>query len=134
MAVINSSGPLSLLGVGFAHALVLFTFVNIGAEISGAHYNPAVTIPMICDRQLTLIKGIAYILSQFFGSLAAGGLLYYSYDRTLNETLNPEDVVNLGHPRLSPSHSIGAGLILEIMTTFFLVLGIFSMARKKIDE
>ncbi len=62
MSVINTQFGLNLLGVAFAHGLVLFSFVNIGAEVSGAHYNPAVTLAMMCNKSITVVKGIAYIL------------------------------------------------------------------------
>ena len=48
------------LGHGGAIALMVYAF----GHVSGAHINPAVTIPMIITKNIGITDGIAYIIFQ----------------------------------------------------------------------
>lgn len=52
-------------------AAALFVAINIGASISGAHYNPVVTFVMILENKITFTLGILYILAQITGAFTA---------------------------------------------------------------
>ena len=49
--------------------------LRVMAIISGAHINPAVTIPMIITRKIGVKDGIAYIGSQLAGAVVASTTL-----------------------------------------------------------
>jgi aquaporin Z len=55
----------------FGIAATLFVAILIGASVSGAHYNPAVTFAMILENKIAFSLGILYILSQLIGAFAA---------------------------------------------------------------
>lgn len=64
-----------VLAAALGHGFVLAIMIYIGAKISGAHYNPAVTIGLLVTNHIEVIKAIAYIISQLVGSLAAGAAI-----------------------------------------------------------
>ena len=114
----------SLLQVAFAHGLIIAVMVYSFGHVSGAHLNPAVTIPMIYRKQIDTQNGIAYIVSQ----LTAGVIAAITHALILPSSITGN---NLG------SNLPGAGvtdttvLIVEIILTFFLVLVIFNTAVNK---
>ena len=65
--------------IGLALALMVYW----GGNISGGHYNPAVSTMFFANGKLSLVEFIAYIVCQIVGGLLA--LVYFgSYNRTLN--------------------------------------------------
>jgi len=52
-------------------AVALLAVIYLGASISGAHYNPAVTFAMMMDKKITVYLGISYIIAQLMGALYA---------------------------------------------------------------
>ena len=114
----------SLLQVAFAHGLIIAVMVYSFGHVSGAHLNPAVTIPMIYRKQIDTQNGIAYIVSQ----LTAGVIAAITHALILPSSITGN---NLG------SNLPGAGvtdttvLIVEIILTFILVLVIFNTAVNK---
>lgn len=59
----------------FAVGLTLLTFVYTIGGISGCHLNPAVTAGLVAARRFPLGEGLAYIVAQVCGALAAQGLV-----------------------------------------------------------
>ena len=55
----------------FGIAAALFVVINLGASVSGAHYNPAVTFAMILENKIAFNLGLLYILSQLIGAYGA---------------------------------------------------------------
>jgi aquaporin Z len=71
-AINASSTPVSgLLVVPFAFGLGLLAAIFMFGPISGAHYNPAVTIAMILDKRTTIADGAGYIVAQILGAIGA---------------------------------------------------------------
>ena len=66
---------MSVLFISFAHGGVIALMVLAFGHISGAHINPAVTIPMIITRKIGVKDGIAYIGSQLAGAVVASTTL-----------------------------------------------------------
>ena len=54
------------------HGAVLGVFIYIGAKISGANYNPAVSIALTLIGALSPINCVLYIICQFWGSFFGG--------------------------------------------------------------
>jgi len=72
----SGSGPvLILLVVPFAFGLGLMAAIAIGGDVSGGHFNPAVTLAAVLDRRLHWTSGIAYAVAQGVGAFAASGFI-----------------------------------------------------------
>ena len=119
-----SYAEFALLQVAFAHGLIIAVMVYSFGHVSGAHFNPAVTIPMIYRKQIDAQNGIAYIFSQ----LAAGVVAAIAHALILPSSIN---AINLGSNLPSEGISASTVLIVEIILTFFLVLVIFNTAVNK---
>jgi aquaporin TIP len=118
-AILNNAG---LLGVALAHGLVIVVFGSALGAVSGGHFNPAVTVAMLATGRIEAAKAALYIVSQVLGSVVAAFVLTQVF---------PADVVTgakLGTPLLAPTLGIGGGILLEFITTFFLVTAIFGTA------
>jgi aquaporin Z len=72
----TGSGPiLILLCVPWAFGLGLMAAIAIGGDVSGGHFNPAVTLAAVLDRRLRWMEGIAYAVAQAVGAFAASGFI-----------------------------------------------------------
>ena len=110
------------LGHGAAIGLMVYAF----GHVSGAHINPAVTIPMIITKKISGADGAGYIALQLIGGIAAAFALMITLPE-LGSAVNfgtqaPGDLIN-GDPI--------SALGLEIIFTFFLVTTIFLTAVHK---
>ena len=64
------------LGFGLALLIGLYAF----GEVSGGHYNPAVSLAMFLDRRLSLEDMIGYWISQVVGAVLASIVVLIAYD------------------------------------------------------
>lgn len=122
---LHGAGGIGLLGVAIAHGLAIAIMVSALGHISGGHFNPAVTIGFWVTKRFNTLDVVLYWAAQLAGAVAAAFLL---------KALIPEDAwraVALGTPDLARDFSRLSGMILEAVTTFFLVLVVFATA---VDE
>jgi MIP family channel proteins len=120
-----SGGGLGLLGIALAHGLAIAIMVSALGHISGGQFNPAVTIAFWVTKRQSTIDTILYWAAQLAGAAAAAFLL---------KAAIPEETwraVALGTPDLARDFPLWAGMTLEAVTTFFLVLTVFATA---VDE
>lgn len=84
VAIINATG-----GNAAAIGLGLLYLLTIGAQISGAHYNPAVTIGVFINRTFCMptsdssnsvaknfVQAVCMIIAQVLGGLIGAGAIY----------------------------------------------------------
>ncbi len=105
------------LGIAMSFGLAIMTMIYALGHISGAHFNPAVTIAFTAIGKFPKKEVLPYILSQCAGAFIASGLL---------KVLFPEDKM-LG--TTIPAGSDIQSFILEIILTFFLMLVIINVAK-----
>ena len=111
------------LGHGAAIGLMVYAF----GHISGAHINPAVTIPMMITKKISVTDGIGYIIFQLIGAVVAA----FSLKAILPELGAKVNFGTQGGPSELLNSSIMAGITVEIILTFFLVTVIFLTAVHK---
>jgi len=114
-----TQGALGLLGIAFAHGLVLMCMIYSLGHISGAHANPAVTVAMWINRKIASEKAVFYILAQLVGAAVASFILL---------ALFPSAPAHLGVPDLGGGFDLMRGIAMEAILTFFLVFVIFNVA------
>ena len=111
------------LGHGAAIGLMVYAF----GHISGAHINPAVTIPMMITKKISVADGIGYIIFPLIGAIVAA----LSLKAILPELGAKVNFGTQGGPSELLNSSIMAGITVEIILTFFLVTVIFLTAVHK---
>lgn len=117
-----SGGSLGLVGIAFAHGLAIATMVAATGHISGAHFNPAVTLGFVVTRRMPPATGLTYILSQLAGASLGALMLTIVFPETARMP------VHLGTPALGSGVSAGTGVVVEAVLTFLLVFVIFGVA------
>ena len=59
------------LGFGFALLAAIFAF----GDVSGGHFNPAVTLGALLDGRIALIDALSYVVAQVVGALGASAVV-----------------------------------------------------------
>ncbi len=116
-----------ILLISFAHGAVIGLMVYAFGHISGAHINPAVTIPMILTKKIDVKNGAGYIMSQLVGGIVAA----FTLVAILPELGAKVNFGTQGGPSDLINNSVSSGLFLEMIFTFFLVMVIFMTAVHK---
>jgi len=108
----ETNGVVTHAGIAVTFGAIVAAMAFAFGHISGAHMNPAVTIALFVDKKIKSKETSGYILSQITGAIAASLLLLnlFPADNLLGTTL----------PAGEPMQSF----VLEILLTFFLMLGI----------
>ena len=109
-----------LVGVALAHGLTIAVMASAVGHISGGHFNPAVTLAFVVTRRIAPALAVVYWLAQLAGGVF-GAL-------TLRALFPSEAKLDQGVPVVNETISVGAGLGLEAILTFFLVWVIFATA------
>jgi MIP family channel proteins len=122
-----STNPASQTGsdfavVGLVHAFVLFLLIIAFGQVSGGHFNPAVTLAAWAMRRIDPVDAVVYILAQFsggvLGALLVKGLLLDEGRASNYGAASISDL--LGGPV--------AGAIVEGLGAFLLVLAVVAVA------
>ncbi len=123
-----TGGEPGLVGIAFAHGLILAIVVSATMNISGGHINPAVTIAMFCTGRIKPPLAIGYIASQLIGASVAGIFLMFIF-KSMGD-VGAQAIVDckLGTPNLAAGLSPWMGVFIEIILTFLLVFAIFGTA------
>ncbi len=80
LANVASEGPL-LVTVGLGFGLALIAGIWAVGHISGAHFNPAVTLAMVLDKRTSFGDAVGYWIAQFAGATVASLLIWAASSR-----------------------------------------------------
>ncbi|MCW1969185.1 MAG: aquaporin [Anaerolineae bacterium] len=115
-----TSNGVGLLGIALAPGLMVMAMIYALGPISGAHFNPAVTLAFAATRRFTWRHVPEYLLSQFSGAVLA--VLALNFFHT------PAHLSKVQFAAHIPQASFGAALGIEILLTFFLMFVIVAVA------
>jgi glycerol uptake facilitator protein len=109
--------------IGLVHVFVLFVLIQTLAVVSGAHFNPAVTVALAALRQIKPPDAAIYVAAQLLGGVA-GALL------TKGILLDEGKAENYGAVGVSDviNGDIFPGMVVEALGTFFLLWAIIGVA------
>jgi glycerol uptake facilitator-like aquaporin len=108
--------------VGLVHAFVLFFLIQTLAVVSGAHFNPAITVGLTAIRQISIVDAGIYIVMQL-----AGGVLGALLTKGLVKG-TAGDAVHWGAPSMNGAETTVAAMGAEAVGTFFLVFAVVGVA------
>ncbi|MDA9335569.1 aquaporin [Flavobacteriaceae bacterium] len=115
--VINdfTGGIITHPGVAITWGLIVMTMIYAFGDISGAHFNPAVTVGFAVAKKFSWKEVPKYIVAQFTGAFAASLLLLYLFpDSDLGATI----------PTIEPIKVF----IIELLLSFFLMVVIVNVS------
>jgi len=128
-AAVFLSGTNVQLGIGFvgvalAFGLTVLTMAFALGHISGAHFNPAVTIGLWAGKRFPAREIAPYAIAQVAGAVVASGLLYAIVGGHAGFSLEPNGLAANGYGDHSPGgYGLVAALVVEAVLTFgFLIV------------
>ncbi|MCQ2434049.1 MAG: aquaporin [Oscillospiraceae bacterium] len=112
----------------FAFGLTMVGMAYCVGNISGCHINPAVSLGVLLSGGMSVSEFIGYVISQCLGAFAGSGLLalIFSLGNVEDKTggFGTNSLAGVGDNAV-------AGLLVEIILTFFFVLTILGVTSKK---
>jgi len=114
-----------IVGIALAHGLALSVAVNAFGGISGAHFNPAVSVGFLLTGRLPPSRFLPYVIVQLAGATVAAAAC---------RAVFPPDAVTqaqLGIPLPAAWASASSVLVGEFIMTFLLMTAIYGTA---VDE
>jgi MIP family channel proteins len=128
-AVVGDGAGIGGIGaIAIAHGLTIMVFAYAYGEVSGGHFNPAVTVGVLAAGAMRVGRAIGYVVSQILGG-ALGAML-------LRVVLGGVST-GLGRPALAHGLALGTttltmlpsdGFVIEAVLAFFLVTVVLSTA------
>jgi len=76
LAVGGANGAAEIVAIAFAFGLALLAGIWVVGHVSGAHFNPAVTLAMLLDKRLSFSDAIGYWIGQFAGAGVASLVIW----------------------------------------------------------
>jgi aquaporin Z len=108
LTAILASNPLPV-------AAVLCAMIYMGGNISGAHYNPAVSLAVFIRQKLTIKRLLGYIAVQLFAALLAATVVGILHGHSAERARDIVDALGEG-----PMSGAGIGWLGESIGTFIL--------------
>jgi len=108
--------PFAPLAIG----TILMVMVYMGGPISGAHYNPAVTLAIWIRKKIETREVVPYMLSQIMGALFAALVYFFIFKRSMG---GPAPMEGFTY-NLKP-------LLIETLFTFALASVVLNVATSK---
>lgn len=107
-------GGTQVLWIAFGFGLALLVGLYAFGEVSGGHFNPAVSLAALIDKRIDLSTFVAYVIAQVAGAALAGWSLVYAVSQDFAAST-----------ATVPNAALGVGdwdaFLLEVVGTAFFV-------------
>lgn len=119
LAVGGANGPAELVAIGLAFGLALLAGIWAVGHVSGAHFNPAVTLAFLMDKRLSFSDAIGYWVAQFAGAGLASLVVWAAAGSraAVGQTVT-------GYDKLSTA------ILVEVMLTAIFVWTILAVVKR----
>ena len=122
---------IGFVGVALAFGLTIVTMAFAVGSISGAHFNPAVTLGLWAGGRFETNEILGYIISQVLGSIVAAATLFLIVSGK-SDFVSVGSFAANGYGELSPGgYSMSSVLITEFVTTAFFIIIILGSSYRK---
>ncbi len=120
-------------GVSLAFGLTVLTGAYALGHISGAHFNPAVTLGLVAAKRFPSKEALPYIIAQVLGGIAAAGILYLiasgkaGFSVANGFAANGYGAGSLGSPG---GYAVHSAFVAEVVMTFFFLIVILGSTHR----
>ena len=111
-----TGGEVTHVGIAITWGLIVMAMIYAFAEISGAHFNPAVTIAFAYAKKFSWKQVPKYIIAQVLGALLASGILWFLFP------------ASEFYGATIPTLDVWRAFVLELLLAFFLMLVIINVS------
>lgn len=118
----DSSAIVGGVSTAFVSVALIYSF----ADVSGAHFNPAVTFATIVTGKTSILKGLLYILAQLFAAIMATVFLFAIFP-------NVDAVMSTVVVTKYDDANLWGALATEFILSFILIYVIFAVAFDTVD-
>ncbi len=115
-----TGGSVTGVGIGITWGFIVIAMIYAFGDISGAHFNPAVTVAFAFAKKFSWKEVPIYIAVQCLAALAASGVLLYLFPAS--------EWLGGTQPSVAPYFPPIKAFVLEIILTFFLMLVIINVS------
>lgn len=111
-----TGGDVTHVGIGITWGLIVMAMIYAFGDISGAHFNPAVSIAFAYAKKFAWKEVPKYIIAQVLGAFAASFVLLFLFpdSELLGSTI--------------PKVDVWRAFVLELLLTFFLMVVIINVS------
>src|SRR3984893_18532612 len=117
-AAVGSGSPFAPLGIG----AVLMVMIYAGGQLSGGHYNPAVTMAVLVRRRIRLRDAVGYWVVQLGAGLPAAVVV--------RAVVDPTRMANVAAMTLT-GRTLLVAFVVELLFTFALCYVVLNVATSK---
>jgi len=122
-SVLEAQKGVALIANALAVALVLYALIEIFGGISGAHFNPVVTMVMAFEKKIGAAKSLLFVLIQILGGIAGIMLTHLMFFNEIGGLLFISDITRSDYIYFA-----------EIIGTFILVFAILMLVKQKSNK
>ncbi|XP_060795683.1 aquaporin-8a.1 [Neoarius graeffei] len=116
-SVIGNVGITGSVQPALAHGLALAIVIGVFGEISGGHFNPAVSVCVFLVGGMELILLIPYVLVQMLGGMIGAGLA-----KAISPPIEFSNASGAAFTAVSSNADVGVATVAEIVMTLFLTM------------
>jgi len=117
--VLGSEGSVSLLANAIVVAFVLAALIECFAPISGAHFNPLITMIRLLDHSMKPKEGLCYVLAQIIGGVLGIFFTHLMFANDLDHFM-----------RVSSNERNGFAYVGEFFAAFILILVVLLLVQR----
>lgn len=118
LAMGGAAGAAEVIGIGLAFGLALLAAIWVVGHVTGAHFNPAVTLAALLDKRMSLSDAIGYWVAQFAGATVGSLIILAAFG-------NRADVAATA----TTYDELSTAIVFEIVLTAVFVWTILSVTR-----
>lgn len=129
----NYPAGIGFAGVSLAFGLTVLTGAYALGHISGAHFNPAVTVGLWAGKRFPTNEILPYVIAQLLGAIAASGIIYLiatgktGFSVAGGFAANGFGADSLGSPG---GYAIHSAFVVEVAMTFFFLIVILGATHR----
>lgn len=135
-AVLAAAFPalgIGFVGVSSAFGLTVLTMAYGVGYLSGAHFNPAITIGLWAAGRFPAASVLGYVVTQVAGGIAAAAVLYLIASG--KPGFETGGFASNGYGDLSPGkYTLLACLVTEVVCTFFFLMVIMGVKSSRVPD